>query len=197
MQLHREAIAHQDLKPSNVLTYNNDGCRIGDFGRSSRRGHQVWLDNLNIAGDRSYAPPEQLYSHMNPDFVARRIGCDLYLLGNLAAFLFSGINITAALFANLDTALHPRKWAGTYEQVLPHLQHAFSAVLTDLSQQIDPLVRGEITTLVRELCNPELGRRGHRKGIGSASQYSLERYKSHTDLLLKRTTVMARIRRSA
>jgi hypothetical protein len=70
-------------------------------------------------------------------------------------------------------------------------------VLADLSEQIDPLVRGEITTLVRELCNPDLARRGHRKGIGSTSQYSLERYKSHTDLLLKRTTVSARIRRSA
>jgi hypothetical protein len=51
----------------------------------------------------------------------RRIGCDLYLLGNLAAFLFSGINVTAALLARLDPALHPNKWAGTYEQVLPHL----------------------------------------------------------------------------
>ena len=129
--------------------------------------------------------------------MVRRIGCDLYLLGNLAAFLFSGINVTAALLARLDPALHPSKWAGTYEQVLPHLQRAFSEVLADLSQQIDPLVRGEITTLVRELCNPDLARRGHRKGVGSTSQYSLERYKSHTDLLLKRTTVSARISRSA
>ncbi len=197
MQLHREAIAHQDLKPSNVLAYGQDGCRVGDFGRSSRRGHQVWLDNLNVAGDRSYAPPEQLYSYLDPDFVVRRIGCELYLLGNLAAFLFSGINITAAMFSRLDPALHPSKWGGTYEQVLPHLQRAFSEVLADLSRQIDPLVCGEITTLVRELCNPDLARRGHRKGIGSISQYSLERYKSHTDLLLKRTTVSARIRRSA
>ena len=197
MQLHREAIAHQDLKPSNVLTYGDNGCRVGDFGRSSRRGHQVWLDKLNVAGDRSYAPPEQLYSNLDADFVVRRIGCDLYLLGNLAAFLFSGINVTAALLARLDPALHPNKWAGTYDQVLPHLQRAFSEVLADLSQQIDPLVRSEITTLVRELCNPDLARRGHRKGIGSNSQYSLERYKSHTDLLLKRTTVSDRIRRSA
>jgi len=34
MQLHLEAIAHQDLKPSNVLTYGDAGCRVGDFGRS-------------------------------------------------------------------------------------------------------------------------------------------------------------------
>jgi serine/threonine protein kinase len=190
MQLHREAIAHQDIKPSNVMTY-------GDFGRSSRRGHQVWLDNLVIPGDHSYAPPEQLYSNLHADFAVRRFGCDLYLLGNLAAFLFSGINITAAIFSRLDPAFHYNKWAGTYDQVLPYLQRAFTEVLADLAPNIDPLVRSEIVTLVRELCNPDLAKRGHRKGIGSFSQYSLERYKSHTDLLLKRTTVSARTRRSA
>ncbi len=195
MQLHREAIAHQDLKPSNVLTYGDAGCRVGDVGRSSRRGYQVWMDNLLVAGDRTYAPPEQLYSNLHADFVVRRIGCDLYLLGNLAAFLFSGINITAALLSRLDTSFHPNKWAGTYDQVLPHLQRAFSEVLADLSSNIDPLVRDEITSLVRELCNPDLAKRGHRKGIGSASQYSLERYKAYTDLLLKRTAVSVRTRR--
>jgi eukaryotic-like serine/threonine-protein kinase len=196
MQLHREAIAHQDLKPSNVMTYGGEGCRIGDFGRSSRRGHQVWLDNLTIPGDRSYAPLEQLYSNLHSDFAVRRFGCDLYLLGNLASFLFSGINITAALFSRLDPALHYSRWAGTYEQALPYLQRAFTDVLSDLAPSVDPLVRDEIVTLVRELCNPDIAKRGHRKGIGSLNQYSLERYKSHTDLLLKRTTVAARVRQT-
>lgn len=197
MQLHREAIAHQDLKPSNVLTYGDGGCRVGDFGCSARRGHQTWMDNLGVVGDRTYAPPEQLYSHLHADFVMRRVGCDLYLLGNLAAFLFSGINVTAAMLARLDQSFHPGNWSGTYDQVLPHLQNAFVAVLVDLGTVIDPLVRDEITTVVRELCNPDLTGRGHRKGLGSANQYSLERYKSYADLLLKRTTVAARARRVA
>jgi eukaryotic-like serine/threonine-protein kinase len=71
MQVHREAIAHQDLKPSNVLIYDKN-CRIGDFGRSSRRGRQMWVDDLDVAGDTTYAPPELLYSYRHPDFV-----CDL------------------------------------------------------------------------------------------------------------------------
>jgi serine/threonine protein kinase len=197
MQLHKETIAHQDLKPSNVLTYGDRGCRVGDFGRSSRRGYQVWMDNLVVAGDRTYAPPEQLYSNLHADFVVRRIGCDLYLLGNLAAFLFSGINITAALFSRLGAAFHPSNWSGTYDQALPHLQHAFAQVLADLDAAVDPLVRADISTMVQELCNPDLAKRGHRKSIGSANQYSLERYKSYTDLLLKRTTVTARARKIA
>lgn len=198
MQLHREAIAHQDLKPSNVLTYGDDGCRVGDFGRVSRRGYHVWMDNLaGVVGDRTYAPPEQLYSNFHSDFVIRRIGCDLYLLGNLAAFLFSGINVTASLFSRLDAAFHPSRWSGSYDQVLPYLQHAFAQVLADLETAVDPLTRAEVTTLVRELCNPDLAKRGHPRGIGSANQYSLERYKSYTDLLLKRTTVSTRTRRVA
>ena len=197
MQLHKEAIAHQDLKPSNVLTYDDGGCRVGDFGRSSRRGYHVWMDNLGVAGDRTYAPPEQLYSNFHSDFVIRRVGCDLYLLGNLAAFLFSGINVTASIFSRLDPAFHYCRWNGTYDQVLPHLQHAFAQVLADLGAALDPMVQTEITTMVKELCNPDLAKRGHRKGIGSSNQYSLERYKSYTDLLLKRTTVSARLRGAA
>lgn len=197
MQLHREAIAHQDLKSSNVLIYGGRACRIGDFGRSSRRGYAVWMDNLGVAGDKTYAPPEQLYTNLHSDFVVRRIGCDLYLLGNLAAFLFSGVNITSAMLSRLDPSFHPSQWAGTYDQVLPHLQKAFAEVLADLNNNIDPVVKSDIVTLVSELCNPDLAKRGHRKGIGTYSQYSLERYKSFTDLLLKRTTVTMRRKKVA
>jgi len=108
-QLHREGIAHQDPKPSNVLVYPGDQCRVGDLGRSSRRGKPIWTDDLKIAGDKTYAPPELLYSYLHPDFVPRRVGCDLYLLGNLAAFLFSGLNITAGLISRLDPQFHPNR----------------------------------------------------------------------------------------
>jgi serine/threonine protein kinase len=197
MQIHNEAIAHQDLKPSNVLIYGKDGSRVADFGRSSRRGHDIWVNNLNVAGDQSYAPPEQLYSHLHSDFVVRRIGCDLYLLGNLAAFLFSGVNVTSAIFARLAPQFMPHNWAGTYDEVLPHIQHAFHDAIIDLSTAIDPLVRDDITTLIKELCNPDLAKRGHRKGLGSGNQYSLERYKSQTDLMFKRTSVSIRARKRA
>jgi eukaryotic-like serine/threonine-protein kinase len=125
------------------------------------------------------------------------VGCDLYLLGNLAAFLFSGVNITSAIFARLDPQFLPQNWAGTYDDVLPHIRRAFHDVITDLSAAIDPLVRDDIIVLIKELCNPELAKRGHRKGLGSGSQYSLERYKSQTDLMLKRASASIRARKSA
>lgn len=52
--LHGLDIAHQDLKPSNVLP---------------------------IAGDPTYAPPELLYNYVPADWNVRRYACDVYLLG--------------------------------------------------------------------------------------------------------------------
>jgi eukaryotic-like serine/threonine-protein kinase len=101
-QVHREMIAHQDMKPSNVLVYEAGGFRIADFARASQRGRPIWYDDFNIAGDKTYAPPELLYGFTHPEFGPRRFGCDLYMLGNLATFMFAGVNMTASLFTRLD-----------------------------------------------------------------------------------------------
>jgi serine/threonine protein kinase len=109
-QAHRQAIAHQDLKPSNVLVYQDNVSRVADFGRASRKGSQIWIDKLNVAGDRTYAPPELLYSWLHSDFTIRRMGTDLYLLGSLAAFMFSGVSLTPAMMARLDPQFHPTSY---------------------------------------------------------------------------------------
>lgn len=194
-QVHREMIAHQDTKPSNVLVFKDKGFKIADFGRSSRKGHSVWYDDRAIAGDRQYAPPEQLYGFRHPDFLPRRIGCDLYMLGNLAAFLFSGVNITGALLAKLDPQFHPNAWNGVYGDVLPYLQDAFTGVVDDLIPLVDDVVREDVVRLIRELCNPDLSKRGHPRGIGKHQQYSLERYVSLLENLAKRVSLTMRIRR--
>lgn len=94
-QIHREMIAHQDVKPSNVLVYSKSAdFRVADFGRASRRGTVAAHDGLAFPGDRTYAPPEFMYGYTDPDFVKRRIGCDLFMLGNIACFLFAGVNVT-------------------------------------------------------------------------------------------------------
>ncbi|MDE0163781.1 MAG: hypothetical protein OXL36_01680 [Bryobacterales bacterium] len=71
LQIHREFIAHQDLKPSNVLCYGAKEFRVSDFGRSSRRNQTIWHDEQNFPGDKTYAPPELLYGYVVADFVPR------------------------------------------------------------------------------------------------------------------------------
>jgi serine/threonine protein kinase len=197
-QIHREMIAHQDMKPSNVLSFSSGEFKISDFGRSSRRGHSAWYDVHAIAGDQTYAPPELLYSYTHPDFIPRRMGCDLYMLGNLAAFLFSGANVTSAIFAKLDKQFHPRNWAGTYPAVLQYVQDAFGAVLEELRVSIDePLICDDAILLVSELCNPDLALRGHPKGLGKHDHFSLQRYVTRLDLLTKRLEVSLRVKRKS
>jgi eukaryotic-like serine/threonine-protein kinase len=193
-QVHRRMIAHQDMKPSNVLHYGRDGFRIADFGRSSRRGSAVWYDDAAVAGDRNYAPPEQLYGFRHPDFATRRFGCDLYMLGNLAAFMFAGVNITGSIFSRLDPQFHWKIWQGPYEQVLPYIQEAFTRLLEDLKNQIPEAHRTLIGPLIRDLCNPDLSRRGHPRGVGRHEQYSLERYVSDLTLLSQRIAIQERVK---
>src|SRR5579859_1957573 len=89
-QLHGQQIAHQDIKPSNVLIFESGGesAKLADLGRASRNdGLSAAHDSLAIAGDFNYAPPEQAYGVFAPEWRDRREGCDLYHLGALLAFV--------------------------------------------------------------------------------------------------------------
>ncbi|MBA8903177.1 serine/threonine-protein kinase [Phyllobacterium sp. P30BS-XVII] len=197
-QVHREVIAHQDLKPSNVLCYSAESFKVADFGRSSKRGSTAIHDDYMLPGDRTYAPPELLYGHVNPDFVPRRIGGDLYMLGNLAAFLFTGTNMTGSILARLDTQHHWTRWQSDYSSILPYVQEGFARTLEELDSRLPVEVRNDVVELVRELCNPNLSLRGNPKSIGKPDQYSLERYVSKLTHVVKVLEIKIRIaRRSA
>lgn len=193
-QVHRQMIAHQDLKPSNVLIFGQES-RIADFGRASLREREAVHDKCAVAGDHTYAPPEQLYGHCHADFAIRRFGCDFYMLGNLASFLLTGINVTSHIFARLNVQFHYTQWQGTYADVLPYIQESYSRVMVDIEANMCPNAGGEMVQLIKELCEPDLSRRGHPKGLGRFDQFSLERYVSRFDVLLKKVELRARSKR--
>ena len=190
LQLHSVKIAHQDLKPSNVLWFEDAGAMLTDLGRAAARGEPSPHYDLPIAGDPSYAPPELLYGDVPADWEERRLGCDLYMLGSMVTFFFMSSSMSALLVAGLpDPDMQPGSWRGRYSELLPTIRLVFSQVLEELATCLpeDRPSAERILEAVRQLCDPEPQRRGHPKNILSeGSSYALERYVSMFNLVATR-----------
>lgn len=105
--LHAIGIAHQDVKPSNLLMHGTDRIQISDLGRSSKFGRLSLIDGFNVAGDRGYSPPELLYGHILTDWNTRRFGTDLYMLGGLVTFFVAQQSVTSTILSRLPNGLKP------------------------------------------------------------------------------------------
>lgn len=184
-QLHNASIAHQDLKPSNVLHFPDEGEKIADLGRAWHKSKFSPHDVLDVAGDHSYAPPELLYRYLDPDESDRRFGADFYLVGSMIVFLFAGLRASQILISALSPVHHPRVWRGTYDDVLPYLKHAFADNLVMISAQFsDPALRTELVDVLKQMCDPDIRTRGdkaHRAKHGS--RFGLQRFVSVFDRL--------------
>jgi len=185
-QLHSAGIAHQDTKPSNVAVFK-DCSKLSDLGHASRKNTSSPRDKHEWA-DGGYAPPELRYHHLDPDWSRRRIGCDLYHLGSMIVFLFTGVSALSLTLSKLDPQHLPDNWTGTYTDVLPYVRNAWGAALGDFSSHVDgPSLRDELTCLVSYLCDPDPSLRGHPSNrAGHSSQLSLERFISKLDLLAQK-----------
>lgn len=183
-QLHAEDIAHQDIKPSNVIAFDTVG-KIGDLGRASPTGGGGPFDHHVIAGDRTYAPPELLYRQLATDDRVRRRAADMYQLGSLVAFFFSDSALTALWEAELDPAFHWLTWYKEYSNALPYVRQAFDQSLFCLEQHLPAFCRAELLRVVRELCDPDPLVRGNPKVPSGIQRYDLSRYVSIFDRLAK------------
>ncbi len=178
-QLHKQEIAHQDLKPSNVLVFENHVSKLADLGRAAQSGatppHEIYL----IQGDPRYAPPELMYGQASENWCVRRQGCDLYLLGSMVVYFFAGTAMTPELLRNLPQRFWPGRWQGTYVEVLPMVRKAFGDAVEGIKRVVEPDYREKIGDLIIQLCDPDVARRGHPRTRGNqALQYSMERYVS-------------------
>jgi serine/threonine protein kinase len=192
-QLHKEQAAHQDLKPSNVLVFDGKESKVGDLGRAAVKGLTPPHDSYVVPGDRGYAPPELLYGAfsatpwVSDSWQQRRIGCDMYLLGSMVVFLFANASMSGLLFTELAPAQHFLTWRGTYAEVLPYLRDAFGRAVDLFSESVPATVRTDLTAVVKELCDPDPGLRGHPRDRRSVhNRYSVERYIGIFDRLAKR-----------
>jgi serine/threonine protein kinase len=188
-QLHGEGIAHQDVKPSNLVTFSSGATvKIADLERGEHREMTSPHADAQVAGDWTYAPPEHLYGSLPTDWATRRRSCDLYHLGSMICFFFLGMATTPAILARLQEDQYPVQWGDSYEAILPFVRDAFDLVALALDERLPPECRDRLGTAFRELCDPEPARRGSPKAKSQqyGDPFSVARYVSLFDLVAKR-----------
>ncbi|RFC35905.1 MAG: Protein kinase domain-containing protein [Candidatus Nitrotoga sp. SPKER] len=195
-QLHKNDIAHQDLKPSNVLSFKTDKkYKLSDLGRSNSKHHLAPTDIYAFPGDLSYAPPEYYYHHIPSDHQDRRYGSDAYLLGSMISFLFCGIGAINLTFSQLPQQYKNETWEGNYEELLPFLIDAHSKATKSLAPYLPYQYKEEMALMYFHLCHPNPQIRGHpttRSQIGR--KLGLDRYISRLDAIAKRLIIQDRNR---
>ncbi len=187
-QLHSNDIIHQDLKPSNILVFNGTLAKLADFGRAACSGQTPPHDSLSFPGDLTYAPPDILYKFSLSDQTLRRLSFDAYLLGSMVVYLFTGQACTPLLISNLPSQYaNWRSYGGTINDIKLHIQDSFTRVIETVTSHVPVEFRKELLNAVRELCEPDPMRRGHPgERRGTASQFSLARYRTLFNLLAYR-----------
>jgi serine/threonine protein kinase len=190
-QLHSRGIAHQDLKPSNVLVYKNVGSKVTDLGRASYISLTSPVDGYKIPGDVGYAPPELFYGYEVSDEFERRFAVDIYLLGSLFFFYFANVSATQAIKTKLKSHASPNLSNANFINDLPYIRKAFYEAVKDLEENIVKKagsLTGDISIIVKQLCEPDPRLRGHPRNrtLQVCRQYCLERYVTRLDLLAKR-----------
>jgi serine/threonine protein kinase len=173
-QLNRVGVAHQDIKPSNVLLMEPVGVntlhKLGDFGRAVHRSNAGPHDALVFPGDTRYAPLSVDYGVREAEWTDGRTATDLYMLGLMAVFLFSGVNLTALQRQMTPNVLKGGEWPGQFKEAIPHLIDIHARAIEQIKDSFPVPYREELLRIVRELTHPDPCVRGDprsRRKVGS------------------------------
>jgi len=185
-QLHRAKIAHQDIKPSNILNFGNNISKVADLGRVIDAEGQSPFCGYYFAGDLNYAPIEILMNVTISEFEERFLA-DLYAVGSLIYHTLMGTQITAALKSEA-ILISPYVSRMTYEQSIPIYETVFFTLLDRLHQHccdvFDKEIADSVVNTVQEMCHPNYKKRGNPKVSSLAVRANLRRYTSKINNLL-------------
>lgn len=193
-ELHGIKIAHQDIKPSNILVFEKEVSKITDLGSASQVGTASQSDEKVVAGDVKYIAPEQWYSWGRPNEFLTRYLVDLYRLGSLVFFFFAACSATDALQLKLSVKYGREFVQSDFDSDLPYIQNAFGEVLSDLQITIERTagdLTSEIINIVKGLCEPDPRHRGDTRVLAALHrpQYDLQPYISYFDRLAKKAEI--------
>lgn len=177
-QLHYIGIAHQDIKPSNILYYKDDSSKVSDLGRVTDEKNESPFSSQSFTGDYSYAPVELRYGVTITEFIDRRAS-DLYLFGSLIYHVIEGAQLTAIL-EHEGKLIMPNMQDSSYFEALPFLKSAFTTIINRFTETSESLfgkkIANELTEVVKELCNPDYNERGNKIHNNKSMRLSMERY---------------------
>lgn len=189
-QLHRHRIAHNDVKPSNFLVFDEWLQKLADMGRATADDTSGPWDKVKYSGDPSYAAPE--FHYPGVDFAmdrgkisfSVRQASDLFHLGSMAFFLVTGEKIMPVIRMHLRPEHQPNNWQGIYRDVTPYLRDALGQSMRAFDDQMPRLTDGTVApeglmlrTAILQLCDPDPSMRGHPQNtISGVEQFNLERY---------------------
>ncbi|MHA7134119.1 protein kinase domain-containing protein [Oerskovia turbata] len=192
-QLHAIGVAHQDVKPSNLLIFpGSGGSKVADLGRASDISVPAAHDAFPITGDRAYAPPEQSYGETYSSFNERRIACDIYQLGNLMSFILTGTTINARLKSHIYPDHAPENWGDNYAAVLPYVQAAHAAAIEEVSSELGfSPIGASAAQVIAYTTDPDIHKRGHPVSRKFREPFSMNRIITQLDLLSRRAELAA------
>lgn len=112
-RIHREMMAHRDLKPGNFLIMADGSLRLSDFGAAriiSGASNAILPNYTGPPGDLRYASPEMFAAlhDVDPRFAFKG---DIYALGAILFELFTGTPLSLSIFdrntvASLNIAMN-------------------------------------------------------------------------------------------
>jgi serine/threonine protein kinase len=202
-QLHRHGVAHQDVKPSNVISMTDMSApknalfKVGDLGRVVRKDRSGPYDGLPWPGDGHYAPPERWYGFVPRQWTDARESSDAYMLGSLVFFLLAGTPLQPLLWSRLSPLMKPGTWSGGYTE--PLILVLRSLQLNIISDVVVPKVpqtlQASLVAVLKELIDPDPLKRGDRRARAQAGQpVGLDRFVPRFRQLATQAAIFERVK---
>ena len=185
-QLHNINISHQDVKPSNIFVFNNGISKVGDLGRSLSDKLVAPHSELDFSGDSRYAPPEVFHQYVIPEWKDKVFAIDCYLLGSMAAFYFTGQNMTALLTQKINPSINILSL--DFNNALPYWIIAFDEAMNVIKEHTENIDGQEkLLDAIKMLCYPDPRKRGHIKNLKQVgNNFQMERFVEIFNLLAKK-----------